>query len=1031
MRALIVFFAAILFATYLHAQETANLIRGRVLSANSGQPLEGVEIVILNINERTYSAADGSFELVFPGKSVWISAVYPNHTNWEKHINAPGEYSIYLVNENLRSSQSITRGPFGDNYKYKNASFAYVRQDELTYTAQVSPDLAVQGRLPGLNVKAVSGMPGEGGNFNIRGISSLFAHRNPIVLLDGVPLNTSLLESGVIDGAFYNPLKGIDVNDIASIEIIRDGGPLFGVQGGNGVIMINTIQPTSVETRINIAAQSGLTATPAFLQMMSGTEHKTYLINQLQSTGISYDEMLQQNPWISGNPSYFFYHNHDNNTNWQEEVFRMASVNSLNANLQGGDEIAKFAVMLGYLNHEGVINNSGYQRFSFRFNSDVQILERLSLFSNISFSYHDTDMKYAGIDKALNPITAALLKSPMYAPFLRDQQGNRIALQSNADNFGFSNPATIVTKADSRFNESRMFGNIRLNYELGPKYMISNLFNVSFDNRREKSFVPDYGIVSFNNGAHRNFAKEGTFNLGGYYNETSLQLKDHLNHTHFITAQLGLRFSSQRDNYRRGSVFNTPTDEFRSLSSVTSIANTLLGGYSAISNRSDLFVKSGYRYQDKYLLDVVLNLSATSNAGEDAGAMSMLGGKWGFFPGIYAGWLISSESFLANAMVIDLLKLRASYSMSGNDFYSNYLRYDYISRPYGRNSGLVRSYIPNKTLKWEKINQLNAGIDAALFHNKWLISIDVYSRTTNDLLTYQPLPVVAGYAYYWGNNGSLNATGMDISTHIRPINGKFRLAFGGNINTSNTTVNIPADIILDVPGGQVIIENGSNAFSYYGFMTNGIFRNSIQAQNAGLTNEQGTHFQAGDVHFQDMDNNKIINDADKLSLGDLFPRLTGGTYLDMAYKNISLSIMVDFSYGNKVFNHTRMMTESMSGFGNQSIAALYSWKNEENQTDIPRIMYGDIPGNARFSDRWIENGSFMRLKEVTLAYKLPDAGFYKDLTIYVTGQNLLNSNAYLGYNPEFSYSLNPALQGIDYAQTPLTPIFVAGIKLGL
>lgn len=1031
MRALTILLMAVIISTNLQSQEAGNLITGKVFSAESGLVLEGVEVIIPGINDRTYTAEDGSFTFAFPGEPVWLEVLYPGYSAWEKHIEAPGELMIYLTAANQRSSHSPVRGPFGETTKYKNASFSYLEKETMQYTAQVSPDLAFQGRMPGLNVRAVSGMPGEGGNINIRGIASLFAHRSPLVLVDGVPININMLESGVIDGVFYNPLKGIDVNDISSVEVIRDGASLYGVNGGNGVIMINTVQPTSVETKLDFSAQSGMTANPAFLQMMSATQHKSYLINQLQNTGIPYDDMLRQNPWISGNPAYFLHYNHDNNTNWQEEVFRVASVNKFNASLQGGDEIAKFAVLLGYLNHEGIINNSGYQRFSFRFNSDVQILERLTMFSNIGFSYHDTDLKYAGIDQALNPIHAALLKSPMYAPYLRDQDGTRIAVQSNADNFGFSNPATIIDKADSQTNESQLFGNIRLNYHLSNRFTLNNLFNVSFDNRREKSFIPDYGIVEFNNGEVKNYAREGMFKLGSYFNETSIRFNEQFFLTHFLTAQAGVRVRSQRETYNKASVFNTPTDEFRSLSSVTSIANTHLDGYANISNRSDLFVKAGYRFTDKYLLDVVLNLSGTSNAGEDAGAIDLAGGKWGLFPALHLGWLLSSEPFLETASHMDMLKLRVSYSMSGNDFFSNYLRYDYFSRPYGRNAGIVRSYIPNKSLKWEEISQLNAGLDGAFFRNKILLSLDIYQRTTNDLLTYRQVPVTSGFQYFWENNGSMSARGMEVAAHMRPATGQLRFAFGGNLNASSTKVDVPSDIILDVPGGQVVIMDGQNAFSFYGFMAEGIYVNQEEAQNAALTHENGTPFQAGDVRFADRDNNGVINDSDKFDLGSLFPKLTGGFYVDLGYKNIALSLMVDYAHGNKVFNYTRMLTESMAGFGNQSVAALYSWKNDDDQTDIPRILYDDTAGNARFSDRWIEDGSFIRLKEISISYSLPETGFYKALTLYVTGQNLISSSSYLGYHPEFSYSANPALQGIDYAQTPLTPIFVAGIKLGL
>lgn len=1020
------------FAVFnLSAQEPGNLIQGRVSDAESGAPLAGVNIDLPGTSERTLTDENGLYQLNFTGKQVWLLASLPGYLTYETRAQAGRTYDFVMIAEGIRSPRSQVMGPFGDNMLYKNASFDYVDRQSIRYTGQVSPDLAIQGRLSGMHAKSVSGMPGEGGNLTIRGISSIFAHKAPLILLDGVPINTRMIENGVNSGLFYNPLKGIDVNDIASVDILRDGGSLFGVTGGNGVIMINTVQPLSVETRIDFSAQSGLTSTPGYLNMMSGTEHKTYLINQLQNTGIPYDDMLRQNPWISGNPSYFLYYNHANNTNWQDEVFRVARATKFNASLQGGDEIARFAVLLGYLNQQGVIANSGYQRFNFRFNADVQILSRLTMVSNIAFSYHDTELRDAGINAGLNPITAALLKSPMYAPYLRDQQGNRIAVQSNADSFGFSNPATIVDKAIGQTNESQMFGNIRLTYDLGGSYTLSNQFNASFDNRKENTFIPDYGIIEFNEGEVSNFAREGMLKLNSFYNETSFNYRRQIALTHFFTGQTGLRMSSQHEKYNKGSVFNTPTDEFRSLSSVTSIANTLIEGYSNVSNRSDLFLRSGYRYLNKYMVDVVMTLSGSSNAGSQADAISLLGGKWGFFPSLHGSWLISNEDFMTNSKAINMLKIRASISRSGNDFFSSYHRYDYASRPYGRNSGIVRSYIPNKKLKWEEITQLNAGIDGAFFHERLMLSLDAYQRTTNDLLSYRQVSVESGFEHFWENNGSLIARGTEISAHMRALTGAFSLSVGGNLNLSSTQVSTPSDLIMDVPGGHVIIRDGSHALSFYGYKTQGILENASDVEAAGLENAYGIPFRPGDMHFADKDNNKIIDSNDRFDLGSLYPNITGGAYIDMKYKNLSVNVLVDFSQGNSIFNYTRMLTESLSGYGNQSISALYSWKNDNDQTTIPRIDNGDMAGNARFSDRWIEDGSFIRLKEVSIAYKLPDAGIYKNLTIYVSGQNLFISNSYLGYSPDFSYSSSPVLQGIDYAQTPVTPFFAAGIKLGL
>jgi TonB-linked SusC/RagA family outer membrane protein len=945
-------------------------------------------------------------------------------------VTKKGAFDIFLSDQDERNSDSDAPGSFGNILRYKNSSYDFITQEHLKFTAQQSPDLASQGRIAGLNVKQLSGMPGEGGNINIRGISSLFASQNPLVVIDGVAYNTTAFSSKTTDGAFYNLLSTIDVNDVARIEVIKDGSSLYGIEGGQGIVVINTKRPETLTTKIDFSVYSGVTFAPEYLKMMSASEHKTYFVNQMLNTGATFTEIQQKNPWVQGNPSYYYYYNYDNNTNWQDEIFRSANVTKFNANLQGGDEIAKFYVALGYLNQEAVIENAGYQRYNFRFNSDVRILEKLYLNSNVGFTYQISDMKTFGLNSSLNPVSAALLKGPMYAPYLRDNLGNQISILSDTDAEGFSNPSAIVKNNESSAYQSSLLANTKLIYALSGNIKLSTLISVNFNNVKESNFVPNYGVASFNYGEVNNYSSEGMFKMSGISNETKIEYTKELNLKHFLSTQGGFRIISNKENYFQGSVVNTPTDEFKSLSSVTSVEDTYLGGFDRKNNRTDIYIDGGYRYLDKYLFDVVLNLSGSSNIGQESDAIDFIGGKWGFFPSVHAGWVISNESFLKDSKSLELLKLRGSYSVSGNDFNSIYSRYNYNSRTYGSSSGLIRTYIPNQSLKWEQLAQLNIGIDATFFHERMQLSADFYHRKTSDLLTYKETPVTAGFDYFWENNGILTSSGFDLSALIKVLTGEFKFYVGGNLNINNAEVDLSENKVLDIPGGQVIVENGGSAYSFYGLATDGIIQTADEASRLNLENGQGIIFQAGDVKFVDQDNNHIIDELDRVNLGDLFPTLTGGLTFDLSYKGLSLNALFDFSEGNKLFNYTRMQIESFSGYGNQSVAALYSWKKETEFTSFPRTLYGDNVGNSVFSDRWIEDGGMIRLKEITLAYQVPMSKTLKSLIVYATGQNLFTSTDYLGYYPEFAYSANPANQSADYGQIPVTRSIILGIKIG-
>jgi TonB-linked SusC/RagA family outer membrane protein len=1005
-------------------------ISGRVISRKTNTPLEGIEIIVTGSNENYYTDSAGEFTFPFSGNEMWVLFNYPGFSPKELLFNKPGRYDITLSLLTEKSIDSKIPGYFGEIHKFKNNAHDYISSSQIISRSQVNPELLIQGRLSGVSATALSGLPGEGASINIRGLISLFGSQNPLIILDGMPYNYQIYENQVTPGTFHNSLKGIDVNEVQSIEVLKDGGSLYGIRGAGGLILITTTHPESVTTKINFSVHSGVTMQPANLPLLSADQHKTMLIHQLQNSGMTFSQILQENPWVTGNPSYYYYYNYSNETDWQDVIFKPASMTKFNVNLEGGDEIARFAVLLGYLNQKGVVENTGYQRYNFRLNSDIRILQKLSMISNVGFSYHVSDINNFGVDQTLNPITAALIKGPMYGPYLRDNLGNRISIFSDSDEFGFSNPAVLINKSLSSSLESNLFANLKLLYQPTNNFSISNTTNVSFDNIRDNAFIPDYGIVEFKLGELYNSSKEGAYKYFSVANEMKAELRRSFNDVHFIHTQGGIRLSTRNETYTQGSVFNTPTDEFKSLSSVSLVQNTYINGNVKRINNSDLFLYNGYRYRDKYLFDVVLTLSASSNTGKNAETIDLMGGKWGFFPSIHGAWIISSEPFLKSSKLIDLLKLRASYSVTGNDFFIAQHRYYYQSRTYDFYSGIIRTFIPNESLKWEQINQINVGLDLHMFNETIGFGIDVYNRTTSDLLVFREVPDISGFRVIWENNGSMNTRGVDLNAEFIPIRGTFCLTLGGNLSIHRSKVSIDHDFILDVPGANVLIRDGEAPFSFYGLQSEGIYSSASEASMSGLVNDKGNSYQAGDVKFIEQNGDGVIDDSDRMMIGNMIPETRAGAFLTLTYKGFTLYTLVDYVGGNQLYNYTRRKLESFSGYGNQSTAAYYAWKNEEDLTELPRLAYGDPSGNAGFSDRWIENGAFFRIRELTISYDLPPTRAFKNLRIYITGLNLFTLSEYLGYYPEFLYSSNPAFQSIDYGQIPLTPQFLVGLNVG-
>ena len=1006
-----------------------------VVSSDPGSgalPLAEVQVENLGTGEVVFTGVDGRFRFRWTDTSIWLRFSYPGFTTKERLILDPGDYPLVMFGQDTRSIDLVQSGPFGNTIAYQNSSHSEITEKELNLASDPNFENALQGKIPGLLVKRTSGMPGDGALLNIRGLNSIFASDQALVVLDGVPIRSSLVESRIISGGMYNPLSAIDINDIEKIEVIRDGSSLYGVQGNQGIIRVTTKQPETVNTRIEFSALTGMSFEPSFQPVLSGLEYKTYLLNLLQGSGLSSGEIQQQNPWMSGNPSYFYYYNYANDTHWQDEIMNISNTGKYNISLQGGDEIARFAVSLGYLDQESIVKNTGLQRYNFRLNAKLQVLQQLSLETNIAYSYHVAQLMNTGVDHRLNPIAAALFKAPMLAPYQRDNLGNRISLLTDADSYGFSNPVAIVDKTESGRNGSDLFASTRASYHLTEGLDVSALIHINYTSLKENVFIPDYGIADFSEGEFLNFAREGISKISGLVSEVRVDYDNEFSRKHFIQAYGGFRAIRSGFTYHEGDVFNTPTDEFKSLSSVSSIENTLVTGSNREENRSEFFVQADYRLLDRFLAGLTLNLSGTSNAGKEADAIHFAGGKWGFFPGFHFGWLVSSERFLRRSSFIDLLKLRLNLNWAGNDFFSSQSRFAYSSTPYGSHSGIYRNYLPNPKLKWETIRQGGIGLDAAFYNERIWFSIDLFQRNTTDLLMTVPLPAISGYDYYWDNNGELLSKGAELNLVVKPLlNRNWKIILGANAGWQNSKVLIPQDLVIDIPGGQWILANDERPFCFYGLQTNGVFSSRAEALESGLKNERGVAFQGGDIRFIDQNNDQIIDQHDRTNLGSMLPNLTGGFQLDVSWKSLSIGTWLDFSYGNKIFNYQRMLSESLSGYGNQSIASLYSWKTEGVEATVPRISYEDPAGNAVFSDRWIEDGSYISLRDITISYKLPGNRVYKNLTLFVTARDLWTYSPYLGYSPEFGFSMDPVYWGIDYMQVPLSTSVVAGVKFEL
>jgi TonB-linked SusC/RagA family outer membrane protein len=515
-----------------------------------------------------------------------------------------------------------------------------------------------------------------------------------------------------------------------------------------------------------------------------------------------------------------------------------------------------------------------------------------------------------------------------------------------------------------------------------------------------------------------------------------------INENHSLNSTTGVNVTTNKYQYDWGLTKNAPTnDQYKQLDN--GIDNLReIGGNNRNWNWFSAFEQVSYAYQDKYLANATVSLDASSRVGVEADeAITLFDQPMGLFYSGGIGWRVSEESFIKNLSWLEELKLRASAGVTGNDDIgeSNATNF-YKTVLYRETSGLIPGTVVNKELTYEKITQLNAGIDLSLYGNRVRATFDVFNTKTDNMLIYKPLESYFGYDFRPENGGMMQNTGWDAYLFTRLLNTpNFKWDIEATVShAKNEILEIDGDKLVNTyENYQLVNMEGAPVNSFYGYQFKGVYSTTAEAKESGLVNSKGAAYMAGDAIYEDISGPEgtpdgVINDFDKTNIGSFLPEFTGGFSTTFTYKRWSLSALVNFVSGNEVFNYLRYKNESMTGLENQSKSVLKRWQYEGQQTDVPRALWDDPVGNSDFSSRWIEDGSYLRLKNVSLSYKIPNEFLvFQSAEFYISASNLVTLSDYLGYDPEFSYSYNISEQGVDFGQTPMPRQFLVGIKIGL
>jgi TonB-linked SusC/RagA family outer membrane protein len=1025
-------------------------VSGTIKDAATGKPISGINVAVYQYSTAAITDEKGYFSVDVPSYIGVLVVSGQGYQTKEVPIKGRKSVSTTLYEETYNSVYSIANTPFGPKaISNLTNSVTTINTQAGWETANETPDSYLQGRVPGLNAIRRSGTPNIGADLFLRGFTSILATNKPLIVVDGMIYDNAHYGSSLIGGHFYNPLANIDFNDIDNFTVLKDGVSMYGSKGANGVILITTGHTNDLATHIDFGVYSGYNIKPKEMPVLGASDYRTYLSDIQKTSGLTAAQ-IQAMPYYNDNVNSGTYYNYHNNTDWQKQVFKNSYNQNYYLRVSGGDNIAKYTLSMGYGTNGAVTDNTSLNKYNTRFNADLNLTKKFTVAANLSFSYDEQNLFDQGISPKSNPIYLSLIKAPILALHQINGAGAVSPNLENVDIFNTGNPRSIIDTAQDISKSYRFFGNLNFKYQFDRYSSLQSLVGVTYDKVRESTFLPRAGVTPDTLGSVAVNGKNAILyshlgsqvqRLYSIYEDTHYSYDRVFSRIHHITATVGARFlnSSSADDYAHG--YNSPTDQFISVGTGVSALRTTggeLGEWRWLNN----YLGIDYQLLNKYFLSYSMGIDASSRFGSQVPNTLSLGGlKLAVLPSLSAGWLISSEKFMSDVNFIDLLKLRASYGISGNDDIGNYAaRQYYVPQNLLGVEGLVRGNIGNSNLQWEVNKKADIGLDASILHDRMTISFDVYQNTTTNMLTNDPQAQSLGFATAVTNGGGMRTRGIELAVSGRIIdNTRLKWDLGFNISSyRNVVTQLPNNSMLtSYAGATVLTQVGSAANLFYGYKTNGVYTSDAEAQSSGIqviaANGLPSQPHGGDVRFVDVNGDKIIDSKDLQVIGNPNPDFTGAINSTLSYKRLTLNTLFTFSKGNQIFNYTRQQLESEKGYQNQTADVLNRWKADGQVTNVPRAVYGDPISNSRFSDRWIEDGSYLRLRTVSLSYNVPikAKGALKAVKVYATANNVFTLTKYLGYDPEFSATESVLTQGIDTGLEPQFTSVQLGIRIGL
>lgn len=951
------------------------------ITSESGETLPGASIVLKGTTRGAVTNLEGEYTIEVEDAASVLMFSYVGYSTQEVEVGNQTSIDIVLVEDLMRLDEVVVIGYGTMTKRDLTGSVASVTSDELVAVPVLSLEQAMQGRAAGVYVQNTGSNPGGRTQVRIRGVNSIQGNNDPLY---------------IIDGLVGGDIQAVDPMDIESIDILKDASStaIYGARGANGVVMVTTKTGKAGTNNIGFSMYYGWQKLPKQLDLMNAKEHAEF-INALNTA--------EGDPITFPDPNNLPY-----DTDWQDELFRTAPMQSYNLSASGGSDKLNYYVSGNYISQDGIMEYTGYNRYNMRVNLDSKVSDRLEVGTRIGFSRVKRTLQYGedwgGGSNNHHPLISATEISPTLSPY--DADGNLVAELKNTSGDFKTNPmhhlANVTGESYRTLLNSVLYADIKILKDLSFKTNFGVNYNNTAGNRYKPSFVyePNDGYRSRADVEHDIYTSWLSENYLTYKKTSGI---------HNLELLGGFTAQESNSEGMDSRAWDFAVDDFLYHNLAAGDASTTsMGSSMSRTARASLIGRIHYVLNGKYLLTATGRYDGSSKFGEN--------NKWAFFPSAAFAWRLSDESFIENLNLFSNLKLRASYGVSGSDALGPYYSFSAMSpvEAYIVNNGIVNGFRPtrlaNPDLRWEKTTQLDVGLDMGFFRGRLYVVMDYFNKTTDDLFLDKPVPQTAGVSSIRENIGSLNNSGLEFGIDAVPVRGNFTWNIGFNITYHQSEVTKLAgedeELIVGNMGGSYkignmqIIKVGEALGSFYGYEIDGIWKSGDPGLATAL--QFGDPVSAGDWKISDLDGDGDVNDSDRKIIGNGQPKFYGGFNNTFTFKGFDAAVFFHYALGVNTLNAMQrnyLRTGSTKSKHRDLIGNMWTPTNEDSE--YARIDYNQ-PGII--TDQMVEDGSFMRLREVTIGYTLPVSVSSRikvdRLRIYATGSNLALFTNYSGYDPE-------------------------------